>query len=90
MLSVSLTTKTSPLQWFATLLGPGVANAEVAAAPGKSLDSIDQWSRLVSGGGENPRTEVVLRNDPGMWGFREHRTWHVMSCANESFAKRFF
>ena len=58
-----------------------MANAEVAAAPGKSLDSIDQWSRLVSGVGDNPRTEVVLRNDPGMWGFREHRTCHARSFA---------
>ena len=56
--------------WFATLLGPGVANANAAPGPGKTLDSIDQWPKLVSGAaGANPRTEVVLRNDPGIWGY---------------------
>ena len=67
--------------WFGTLLGRGVANApNVAAAPGKQLDSIDQWPKLVSSetlsnstsadgpSTANPRTEVVLRNDPGLWG----------------------
>lgn len=37
------------IDWFATLLGPGVANGNVAAAAGKTLDSVDQWPKLVSG-----------------------------------------
>ena len=42
--------------WFATLLGPGVANGNVAPGPGKTLDSIDQWPKLVSGAaGADPR-----------------------------------